>query len=540
MTEEETIADMLKTIEAFAIQLKSSIEKSDKKESVNLFYRLRRQNYYLYRKAKRHKLEHVVLGSKKISAQLGRIRKSLKIYPQDCLQFVGMIIELSKDKELIDEDYREKIAQLRSWGYEQERSPVIPIRYHSKEVTELLIENWDKTEKMAKASGEYVRYIFDDFLTEMVKVLNRATLPIYFKDLPSIVKILGDYSGFVFRRFKLFGKYLVDDKAWNLLIVSVKTYRKSGVFRLFDCLDSLHFLLQSKDTFVVVLNILNQFGSKNDWQHLYPPALQEVKTIDELRKILNYLEGICQNKNYWTVQGLLSMGYLCVHVTNAEITTSAAESKRDPFRNIAWDILTTAEKRSCDEIIKELRKIQIEIDKNSLIEFTPSASIISQKLKGLLFTLRGREFPGLVGIVFDYGYIYLSSVTDASTKSVGQGKKLSRTSLSPNRLYHPAIVANYSEKEFYNEVVLKGWTVQGLFYTKQSRYDPGCPTWVVNRLKQLSDVLSYHQYRNGAHIYRTIKLGTPRYLEKIFPVYEIDKELKTWRIVYTPIKKPTS
>ena len=89
------------------------------------------------------------------------------------------------------------------------------------------------------------------------------------------------------------------------------------------------------------------------------------------------------------------------------------------------------------------------------------------------------------------------------------------------------LALNYSTIRL-NEFLIRQWTVSGLFYTK------GCEQWVVDKLKELSNELSFKEYINGAYWYRTIKLGTPKYIIKVFTIYRIDAITSTWKIVYIP------
>lgn len=48
--------------------------------------------------------------------------------------------------------------------------------------------------------------------------------------------------------------------------------------------------------------------------------------------------------------------------------------------------------------------------------------------------------------------------------------------------------------------------------------------------------MSFNQYLNGAYLYREVKTGIPQYVEKVFPLYEINTESNSWAVVYVPKK----
>jgi len=237
----------------------------------------------------------------------------------------------------------------------------------------------------------------------------------------------------------------------------------------------------------------------------------DISSKKELFDNLDKVAYMADDKRYYTVQGLSSMGFLCCHVTNAFAGGAAGgyQEKKDPFANIVNDI-------------------------RNAFDYNPSASVIKPEGKSSLVTGGGLggEIRGSIGVIYDYGYLYRSYLGDVGTWDVkGEKSGISyRTSMVKN--VPSPIVSNFSTSE-YNEVLLRKWTVSGIFYTK------GCAQWAIDRLKQISDEMSSDKankegYINGEYWYRATKFGVPKRKKKIFPVYEVDTSTNTWKVVYTP------
>jgi len=242
--------------------------------------------------------------------------------------------------------------------------------------------------------------------------------------------------------------------------------------------------------------------------------LHGVETQEELFVKFKEYRGLIEDKRYWTVQGLNTLGFLCVHVTNAFGGGVVAENsaKEDPFKNIESDI-------------------------KNRFDYNPSISVMGRGDSRLSLVISHRAGINLsVGVVYDYGYIYESYPYDLgpSAREIGSKKLgINRRTGDRELRIEPALILNYpmGKTRGYNEFLIRNWTVSGIFYIK------GCKQQIIDRLKQLSDNLSFKKYLNGKYLYRLIKIGPSKHIEKIFPVYEINMSNNTWKIVYVPVKK---
>lgn len=281
--------------------------------------------------------------------------------------------------------------------------------------------------------------------------------------------------------------------------------------------------------------------------------LQGVQSPEELALSLSKVENILKNERaYWTVQGLNKLGFLCVHVTNAFVGsgTGHTEGKSDPFLNIENDIENKFEYNSSSSIIKPGSKWSVLVSDH----------------------LFGGKMGGSIGVIYDYGYIYEfnegNAVTeekrggkysyrsgyriDSVAKSKGDYTKEFSLKRKKSKISDIALSLNYPKIGHYpkvdrhmarllgpiselmlnfNEALIRKWTVAGIFYTK------GCKDEVIQRLKQISDKMSFKEYINGEYWYRTTKFGVPQKVIKVFPVYEINLKTNTWTEVYRPESK---
>ena len=193
------------------------------------------------------------------------------------------------------------------------------------------------------------------------------------------------------------------------------------------------------------------------------------------------------------------MGFLCCSVKNAYAGLSIFENIMNEARNT--------------------------------FDYNPSISTLKQGKhnSGLAMSPLYRDIKGCVGVIYDYGYIYESYLEDAYSYNIIEdihGKSY-RTSDTKNKMVDTYTAVNEARGK-WNELLIRNWTVSGIFYTS------GCKQSAIDRLKDISDELSYKEYIYGAYWYRTIKIGTPIHIIKVFPVYEVDLSNNTWKIVYIP------
>ena len=221
------------------------------------------------------------------------------------------------------------------------------------------------------------------------------------------------------------------------------------------------------------------------------------------------------SESYNTVQGLSSLGYLCIH-------------------DVAPNIYLLKEPRQ-DK--KEKRKKEIKEIFNNLIlclknqgsrNFQLPCSLMHPQLN-----LRpiGYIFGGGIGIVLESGYIYEAYKEDAGTQMKGKGESKFRTSPREYRMERLP-VKNVLEvgkgDTWYNEFLVRMFTVEGLFYTK------GTIPRIIEQLKQIAEEYSYKEDINPEWINRTEKYGVPQYKTRVYPIYEIDSVDIKWKIVYIP------
>ena len=218
-------------------------------------------------------------------------------------------------------------------------------------------------------------------------------------------------------------------------------------------------------------------------------------------RIIESVKSMVHSPLYHTVQGLSSLGYLCCHVTNAFASES---QRRDPFENIVFCIENQGTNR-----------------------FQLSSSAIHPKLKSGIVVSEAFRIKGSIGIIFDSGYIYELSQVDTFTHAVGKGERTYKTGLKEEMSFGVALNV---ERAKYNELLVRAYTVGGLFYTK------GVQQEVIEKLKEIADMYSHKEYISPEWINRTEKYGVPQYKTKVYSIYEIDSDNIKWKIVYIPKK----
>ena len=254
-----------------------------------------------------------------------------------------------------------------------------------------------------------------------------------------------------------------------------------------------------------------------------------LKNIEENLTILLYdINDDGRYSNFYNVKYLLKNKIYCFHSVNAYFGGMIRNEplKKNPFEN--------------------LRKCLI----NS-VNFIPSCSIFKE----------GRKFDiaGTFGVILNFGYIYKSYVLDGSTVERGnyknkevnvyrmniaeyesflkerrrakKNKENIKISNIENKQFSPYVILKYFSN-LKNEVIVRNWTPFAIFYIKGKFNE-------IDRLKEISDELSFKKYINGERFYRKFKLWDREddFIEKIFPIYEVDEEKGTLKEIYKPDKK---
>lgn len=238
-------------------------------------------------------------------------------------------------------------------------------------------------------------------------------------------------------------------------------------------------------------------------------VLEDVHSEADVYNSLNQLPVKIEKTENYTIQGLNALGFMCCHVTNAAGgygTVAKTPLYKDPFQNIVTDATNAA-------------------------DYNPFASAIRENGKATLTEL-GRDdinLGGQIGVIYDYGYIYESQLGP----KVGREVVDKKTGISRRTFGVPSVPAlvtatGKAASEINNFLLLRKWTVSGIFYTN------GVRDLIIERLKRLGDELSFKEYVNGAYWYRTTVKGTPKKIIKVFPVYEIEYGTNKSKIVYMP------
>ncbi len=264
----------------------------------------------------------------------------------------------------------------------------------------------------------------------------------------------------------------------------------------------------SKENFEKVGLILAKYAAMGYGKY-FSIVLEGINSEDDVFKVLSQLPVKVEKSENYTVQGLNALGFMCCHVTNASggFGTHSKVLYRDPFDNIVTNV-------------------------NNAADYNPFASIIHEGGKSTLTELAHGNLGGQVGIIYDYGYIFESQLGTREGKEVVDKKSgISRRTfyIRSTPSVPPFLTATGKvEHNINNVVLLRKWTVSGIFYTK------GCSEWTIERLKKLSDDLSFREYINGAYWYRVTPHGTPPKIIKVFPVYEIEYGTNESKIVFMP------
>ncbi|MAF35133.1 hypothetical protein CMO91_04780 [Candidatus Woesearchaeota archaeon] len=157
------------------------------------------------------------------------------------------------------------------------------------------------------------------------------------------------------------------------------------------------------------------------------------------------------DKRYFTVEGLLSMGVYCAHITSAYVASMVddpgAVNRSDPFGNIL----------GC---LKAMGKYQL------------SVSTLSQKGRFNYAQGETLNMNGEVGILLGSGYIVIAYRHDSGTSAALESKDHRRSLHFTPVPVRVALQDLPGLKETdYSELVVKKWTVLGIMYTDTLRND---------------------------------------------------------------------
>ena len=235
--------------------------------------------------------------------------------------------------------------------------------------------------------------------------------------------------------------------------------------------------------------------------YLFPTLFAKISSKEEFYKRYEELRSAEKDTRYSTVQGLNALGFICCNVTNAYFDTDDDK----PYNKIT-DMITNKLQRN------------------------PSVSIIKHGVESSIAVSERGDIKGSIGVIFDYGYIYQAYARDVRSTDVVGKKSGKMFRQGPKEMREKSkLVAKYSPSE-YNEVLLKKYTISGIFYTK------GCQKNVTNKLVAIINDMSFKRHINGAYWYRTGKEEIPEKITKVFPIYEINTKDNEVNLAYIPKK----
>lgn len=311
---------------------------------------------------------------------------------------------------------------------------------------------------------------------------------------------------YVLRNFITSDSYS-DEFKNNFFYYSFKLIKKQNLKRVF----SLFLLLDPK------FNLIKNHGLVKTMKFLrrvqdrrFLPLFVDDEIVIDYIKTLNsedlrdYL--IKKASMFNTVENLTEHDFLAVHVTNAfgggAALNEYEERRDDSFKNIVNNLENQATNK-----------------------FQLCASTIKKGRVKLALTKR-YGINGSIGVIFDSGYVYESYLKDANSESKegGSGNSFKSGNAEKRVVVSLSVTNNYT----YNELLLRKWTIGALFYTR------GVQQEHIDHLIQISNEYSGKEYINPNYINRIFKFGVPKMIKKYYPVYEIDVENNSWKIVYNP------
>jgi len=275
---------------------------------------------------------------------------------------------------------------------------------------------------------------------------------------------------------------------------------------------------ENSSSFTPVVEVITR-----DWEKINDSNWEEY-----VKEVLNSIKNVKKDLRYNSVQGLSTLGFLGCHVTNAFagafVNLTGKVRSVEPYTSIIDSIQAQG-----------TNKFQISI---STLKPGSSFSIVATKSAGI---------NGSIGVILDSGYIYEAYYSDARTHlGTSGGGSNYRTGDKEKRVL-AGMAVNFGTGK-YNELIVRNWTIGGLFYTK------GVQEEVIAKLQAISQQYSYKEYPNPAWINRKSNNLTEiqadlvrnylyakgklidggKKIIKIYPVYEIDLETNQWKIVFNP------
>ena len=308
----------------------------------------------------------------------------------------------------------------------------------------------------------------------------------------------------------------------NELLEVIREFGKT----LIRVVDDLHKRENVLSLFTYLINPVIINTSSSDFDKDKETILKNIEK--NLTILLSEINNSKNYSNFYDIKYLFKNKIYCFHSVNAYFggMTGNRTLKKSPLENLK-KCLTNS------------------------VNFTPSCSIFRE----------GKEFTivGSFGIILNFGYIYKSYISDGRTIEEGnyenknvnvyrinkgeydsflkererarKNKEKIKISNIINNQFSPYLILKYCSN-LKNEVIVRNWTPFAIFYIKGEFNE-------LDKLKEISNELSFKKYRNGEKFYRKFKIWNSKddFIEKVFPIYEVDQEKGTLKKVYEPIKK---
>ncbi len=449
--------------------------------------------------------------------------------------------ELQQEIMKVIEDYEEAESyygknELKSWGFREDQ-------------IHFLVSHWDLIERLVQIIGikerplliqDLVRYSrtttlinIDDFFTLLSKIGNQSQNDAW--TTLHLTLTLKD----VVEKFGVIPTGIAANKITTHKDAKQR-YARIAIWYLMGKYDQIIRRLSNsvEDTYEIMEFMIHNIRSKKDYLFAQDEIVRYSVLSPINSKELFYKKFLqIQNSNdlteFYCADALYKNGYLCIHSTNAFI--SPFKRGRDPFTSIAHDIILHADRTILPSLKLEFEKRGIEFS-DGINEFFPSTSVISPKSETSFYYKTRPSGIYSFGVLYDYGYAFQTySGGDQATRSkTGSITKKEIYRGSPKNFrkawmdIHYTVSYEGSDEPRHNEFILRKWTVSGIFYVK------GCSSEVIERLKIISNICSFKPYINGKYWYRKTKIGVPKIIIKVFPIYEIDPETRIWNRTYVP------
>lgn len=475
----------------------------------------------------------------------------------------GLEITLKKAKALLEklpseyrEDiYREGMSILKEWKFPIEKYPSeaqmmarhpddLKSLYGKVRSGNLLAESFQWIARFGKLNEENWWWIVEiaKVLGDDISLIVRATIPTLTKN--GIIRennflVRMDELADICREFKdgeealelftrtmasLVESHTLTKEKWPRLLEIIKLTKKSDEL-FFNCVvipflkkNTTAQLNEKEKEFIIAVS---KFSSKS-LHYLQLDAFNGFIDNRDYKGLEKAIKEHSYDKRYYNIQGLSQMGFLSCHVTNAFAGPSTFLMKAAPdkaFANIIYCLENQGTNKS------QLSFSTIRKDINSKIVISKIYSI-----------------NGSIGVVLDSGYIYEAYKGGSIT---GYNYKKMKTGLEGARVT-PHLSVTTETSGTYNELLTKKWTVGGLFYTKGvqqeiidklkaisvqwSNKEVINPTW-INRKDNSLEAIKKQMREEFPYCFGNI-VGDGKTIIKKYPIYEIDLDTITWKIVF--------